>query len=114
MTDTLTDGTTTITLEIDREANLNSSLLINASKSIGGNDTSYLWHEKTNFQFPIKYIISSEASVINDWWRDSVELDLYFDSTSYDVYLMGQSQPFKSMSKPYNAEWNGILQIRKL
>ena len=110
----LTDGTITVSLEIDWGIRRQAVNILNTSRTVGGRDQRYFWANFQTFNIPLSNVPSSDAAQINEWWRSTDELTLYFDSTSYQTYITGNTQPFQQLVKPYQIEWNGVIPIERI
>lgn len=110
----LTDGTITVSLDIDWELQRRATNILNTSRTVGGRDQRYFWNNFPAFSIPLSNVPSSDAGQINTWWKDTNELTLFFDSTSYQTHITGNAQPFQQMVKPYQDQWNGNIQIERI
>lgn len=109
MTTTLSDGSRTINLDPEWSTERNDELIIENSRSFGGRESIYLWGKIDRFLFPLEYRTSSDSSLLNEWWLDQTDLFLFFDSTSYDVRIINNEQPFQSLNQPYGVYWSGNI-----
>lgn len=113
MSDFLTDGVTSLSLEFDWESSRNAENVLNASRALGGRESKHLWANVKAFNLPLSAVPSSDAALINEWWRATTAVTLYFDATSYSCYITG-GQPFTKMMKPYQDRWDGTIQIERI
>lgn len=107
----LTDGTITVSLHSTYDTRRNSELIIDRSRNIGGKSFDKLWSVYDQFDLPINYTTNSDACQINQWWENTNELTFFYDSTSYQVYIISEDQPFQQLVEPYHDEWTGIINL---
>lgn len=107
----LTDATITVSLDTDYDFQLNAELIVSRDSAIGGTLSQYLWGKHERFTVPLRYLSGNDAAQLNEWWADTDELVFYYDSTSYDVYIINQERPVQSLEKPYQDTWQGDLEL---
>lgn len=107
----LSDSTITVSLHTTYDTQRNTELIIDRARNIGGKSFDKLWASYDQFQFPVEYITNSDGGQINEWWENTIELTLFFDQTSYQVYIVSNDQPFQQLSRPYQNEWNGTINL---
>ena len=110
----LTDGVNSISLDIGWGIIREGELIRSTTRGIGGRQSSFKWADYNVFRVPLSNAPSSDASLINEWWRNTTELTFYLDTTSYASYLTGNTQPFQRLARPYNDEWDGNLIIEMI
>lgn len=100
-------GTITVSLDATYQFQDQSELIINREISIGGKESQKLWGTITKFDVPLRYVVDSDASQINEWWDDNEQLAFNFDGTSYEVRIINGDRPIQSMVRPYQDECEG-------
>jgi predicted NAD/FAD-dependent oxidoreductase len=109
----LSDGTIHIDIDVELDSENVSAIAVEYTEAIGGRLSSQKWHDYAAFRFGCEYVASSDAAQINEWWRDSVALSVYFDGTSYASYIVGD-QPFQSINRPYTDLYTGAIQVEQI
>ncbi len=83
------------------------------STTLGGRYVDYKWSDQTRFSVPVRYMPSSEAEMINRWWKNGYNL-MFTDNSSdenrtYIVRIANTSQPFARVMRPYNDLFESTL-----
>lgn len=110
----LSDSTITVSLDVDWEFQHNAQLIIERDLTVGGAAVDKLWSRFDAFELPISYLQSSDADLINEWWRDTEQLVFNFDGSCYDVRITNEDQPFRSLNRPYQDLWQGTIIIQTI
>lgn len=105
----LSNGTLTVSLDINWDMMRNEELIVDRVRTIGGRAADKVWASFKKFRFSMSNIPSSDAGLINEWWEGTDVLDFEFDNYISSIYISNQGQPFQGLPKPYYNEWNGNL-----
>lgn len=105
---------TSITLDVGRTLREKKTLNSVSHSTVGGLYTSYTYSNHRDFDVPIRYLTSSDALVINDWWYRSYDLTFSTDVSTLSVIITNMSEPFRSLERPYKDLYSGTLMLSGL
>jgi hypothetical protein len=107
----LTDGTTVVSLDLGLGTTMPNKLLDDSVRTVGGKLSYTLWSEINIFQLETRWVPSSDARLINEWWTDSNSLSLHFGpfDTDYSVKIVMTEQPYQQLEKAYNDLFVGTI-----
>lgn len=73
----------------------------------------YKWGQYSRTKFSLTDVNSSDASLINSWWENNVELLFTQDSgtTVSSVQLVNGQIPMHSYMKPYDDLYSGDIEL---
>lgn len=106
------DGATTVTIYDTWDRTEADSLILGRAISINGDEIDYKWGKTNNWSLSIENIPSSDYQQLNEWWADQTDLSISVDTGTFRI--LGASEPFTSLIKPYTDESQGSLLLRKL
>ena len=109
-------GTSSDIVKIDPDWDMGdiSQILVNQTYAYDGFIDSTKWSSFNQWELNFSYMPHSDAQIINEWWNDNDDLRLVFDTTSYDVRIMNDNNPFPSLKIPYYDAWVGTLLCREI
>lgn len=102
-------------LQFDPEFDITNRSSKNQSehRTRGGKQFTYKWGGTVAFKFGIKFVDSSFASTINQWWLDN--RDIRFAENSADVVyflrMINEKVPMKEYIEPYDTFYSGIIEL---
>lgn len=94
-----------------------NSLKHERSESRGktGKHFEYKWGSWRQFKMELKYLNTSDMSVIDSWWDSRAELLLFIESSTatevHSVMVMNDETPLGSFVKPYDDLYQGTLEL---
>ena len=83
--------------------------------SLKGRETAFLWGQYGAWDVPLTHVNDLQASLMNQWWRDSRNLYFTFNTSDtnnmFIVRIVNETNPFISVSRPYNNYFAGTLKL---
>ncbi len=65
--------------------------------------------------FPVEFMTTANASIVNSWWENNTELLLFITSDSItevqSLLLVNKDEPMNKFIKPYNTYKSGVLKL---
>lgn len=110
----LSDGTITVSMDVGWRTEQNHTMINPGENAVGGKLAEYLWNIYEVFDFPVEFIPTSDSMQVNRWFETNQQLTLFYDSTSYDVFIFNAKTPMNRLPKPYQDQYNATLILQRI
>lgn len=79
----------------------------------GGKRYSYLWSTYKKIKFKVMFVNSSDAAIVNSWWRTNTELLFKSESSTVvnSVMIVDNSKPLSQFIQPYDDQYQGTINL---
>ena len=85
-----------------------------AFRACAGTLWVYKWGDFEQWKFGLKFVNSSDMSIVNSWWKSNAELQFYEEATPTDVntvMIRNKNTPIGSLMKPYTSLFGGAIEL---
>lgn len=82
-------------------------------RSQSGKQYVYKWGDVRGWKLPVTFLTTSEAGLLNQWWKNNTSLTLINETTSdeYSVRIMNGKKPIAQFIKPYTDLLKGTVEL---
>lgn len=107
------DSSTSVTLEPEYDFSRDDEKIEDVHRMRDGSMFRYKWGEFDKWKFSVRYVNSSDASVINNWFKSNQQL-LFMEvgaTQVHSVYITNKKLPISKLIKPYDNLFEGGLEL---
>jgi len=82
-------------------------------RSKSGFSEMYKFGSYDAIEFEVRYVSSSDASIINSWWNTNTEL-LFMkegETSVFSCMLMNNRAPIGAIERPYSDQYKGTIEL---
>lgn len=108
---TLTDSTTLVTLYPEYDFTDAGTKIEESHRVRDGGEFKYKFGSYDKFTFGLRYVNSSDAYNINQWWNTNTALYFNNDGTIFNVRLANGTKPIGKYILPYTNLFEGTIEL---
>jgi hypothetical protein len=106
---------TSIVLYPDEGMELGKHLMHNTQRAADGHLYGYEFGTYHKSSFPVQFMPSSDAAIVNSWWESQAKLLLFVTSgpvtAVHSCMIMGETCPMSQINKPYDDRFKGTIPL---
>jgi len=107
------DSVTAIQFDPEFDITNRSSKNQSEHRTRGGKQFTYRWGGVVAFKFGIRFVDSSFASTLNQWWIDNRDIKFAEDSSHivYSLRMINEKPPIREYISPYDTLYSGVVEL---